>query len=345
VRLAAIFSVLACGVTAAMWLRVSPVLGNTGYAPAIGLVAGALLCGLLLDRWSYKAALILGLLLLSGGLWRLVLGPSSPIVIVLTSGALTAGAAMSMVAANALILSSTALSDASALAVLNVVLPVGMLCNPILSPAAISCAAAILATGSLACAVLMPMPPGVPSSQPETAAAPRLVVLMAVLALYGVYEGAIWNCLVEFFGDVKVLEKNDAWLVLSYGVPLGLIVGRIGSARILTNLTPSRVVRMSALTMVFAAGLMMQARSPSAAWMAAFCLGVTMSPVLPSTLAMAFRAVPRVRGLAMGVVFACGAIGVAASGPAIAGLSQRYTLPMALLLLPAVSLAMALISR
>ena len=344
-KLAAILSVLACGVTAAMWLRVSPVMGDTAFAPAVGLVVGSLICGLLLDRWSYKAALILGLAMLSVGLWRLVLGPSSHVTLILSAGVVTAGAGMTMVAANAVILPATVLRPGSALAVLNVVLPVGMLCNPVLSPAVISYAAATLASVSLACAVLMPMPPAAALETAPGKTAPGPAAIMLVFLLYGLFEGTIWNQLVKFFGAIAVLDRTDSWEVLSYGVPLGLMIGRIGSARILANVAPSAVLRIGGVAMAFAAGLLLLAHSPSACWLAAFCLGITMAPALPAVLALSFRALPRRPGLGLALVVAAGALGLAASVPLVALLRERFGLPMALLLLPAAALLIAAFSR
>ena len=339
-KLAAILSVLACGVTAAMWLRVSPVMGNTNWAPPAGLIAGSFLGGMVLDRWKHKTALIIGLALLSGGLWRLLLGPASHAALLAVSGLLAAGAGISMLAASAVVIQTTVLNHASALAVVNVVLPVGMLCNPVLSPSTISYAAATLATLSLAAAIATPMPPAGDRGM-DTAAVPRLIPLMAVFALFGLYEGAIWNWLVPFFGAIRILDRPDAWQVLSYGVPLGLIVGRIGVARLLGNVKAITVLRINAAAMAFAAGLLLLARSPSASWVAAFCLGVAMSPVLPATLALSNRILPRFPGTGMGVVVASGAAGLAASIPVVELLSARFGLPAGMLLLPAVSLPIA----
>ena len=340
-KLAAILSVLACGVTAAMWLRVSPVIGNTGWAPAAGLIGGALLGGIVLDRSRHKLALIVGLALLSGGLWRLLLGPASHLALVLGSGLVAAGAAMSMLAASAVVLQTTILSHGSALAVLNVVLPVGMLCNPVLSPSTISYAAATLATLSLAAAIATPMAEA--TDRARDGIAPHVIPLIVLFALFGLYEGVIWNWVVPFLGAIHVLDRSDAWQVLSYGVPLGLIVGRIGVARILANVKAVTVLRFNAAAMAFAAGLLLLARSPSACWVAAFCLGVAMSPVLPATLALSNRVLPRSPGMGMGVVFASGAIGLAASVPLIEALSARFGLPGAMLLLAATPLPMALV--
>jgi fucose permease len=97
--------------------------------------------------------------------------------------------------------------------------------------------------------------------------------------------------------------------------------------------------------MAFATALLLLARSPSAAWVASFAVGIAMAPVLPTALAMAGEALPRWPAVGMGIALAAGWLGVAVSSPLIARIADRSSLPTAMLMLPALSLAMALLAR
>jgi len=302
-------------------------------------VAGSLVWGLLVGDGNRKAALIAGLLLLSTALWCFILDPTDT-ALRLVCGAAAAGAGMTILGASAVILSATVLTHSSALAVLYLVLPVGMLCNPVLSPETLRYVAATLATISLASAIAMPMPLARPNTR-ELAKPGLLILTVLFLAAFGFFEGAVWNWLAPFFIEVRIVDQHDGWLVLSYCVPLGLIVGRIGAARLLGNVAPLKVAAIASLAMAFAAGMMLVARTPSAAWIAAFCLGVTIGPVLPAALGIAYRASPRRPALGMSLPFAAGSIGAASCISSIRMLTDRFGLSIALLTLPAAALLMA----
>jgi fucose permease len=331
--------------TAAAWLRLAPGLESVGVAPGIGLVGGSLIGGWLIRRGSHKAALVAGLALLGAALWCLAAVPAAQSLAAvpaaqswmrLASGALGLGVGMAFLAANASVpAASGEISGqrATALTLLNLPLPAGVLLNPILSPVNMLRLAAVVATVALATAVGMSMPPretGVEVTRPAT---PLLALL---LFLYVLCEAGTWTWMVRYMGAARVLDGETAWLILSYGLPLGLMVGRAGCARILVNVAPPTVVRFAAYTMTFATALLLLARSPSASWTAAFVVGIAMAPVLPTVLAMAGDA------LAMGMVLAAGWIAVVASTPLIAWIAGRSSLPTAMLLLPVLSLGMAL---
>jgi fucose permease len=335
VRPAAILGILACGTTAAAWLRLAPGLDSVGAAPGIGLVGGSLIGGWLIRRGSGKAALVAGLALLGVALWCMAAVPAAQVWMRLASGALGLGVGMAFLAANASVPAAAASSGhrATALTLLNLSLPAGVLLNPILSPATMLRLAAVVATVALAAAAGMSMPPR------ETGAAekrPARSFLALLLFLYVVCEAGTWTWMVRYMGAAHVLDGQTAWLILSYGLPLGLMVGRAGCARILVNVAPWTVVRFAAYAMTFATALLLLARSPSASWIAAFVVGIAMAPVLPTLLAMAGDA------LAMGMVLAAGWIAVVASTPLIAWIAERSSLPAAMLLLPVLSLGMAL---
>jgi MFS family permease len=323
-----------------MWMRLLPQFEGTSIVAPAGLIAGSLLCGFLIDRWNHKGALVAGLSLLSAGLWLLTLAPHLGILISCIT--ICVGAGMSALAANAFVLPLNHSGRPPALALLNLLLPVGFLCSPILSPAAISYSAAIVATLALACATVtfMPRPElrDVPAVPPGIG---RILMLALILAMYGFLESAIWTWHPHFFNVAGILDEHDGWLVMSYCVPLGLIIGRAGYSRVLLNLGAAPVLHIGSLTTAFATALMLLAHSPAAAWTATFLVGVAASPILPVALAVSYGSIQKLPAMSMAVVLSAGFLGVAVSTPIIRQLSGAYTLPTALVILPVLSIAMS----
>jgi MFS family permease len=320
--------------TAALWLRPqSAVPDGAGVAVVAGLMAGSLAAGWLIDRTRRKAALVCGTAVLAAALWGLAAAPASPAVMRLAMGALGLGAGMAFLAANALVWAAAAGNRAGALSLLNLPLPVGVLLNPVLAPEIALPASAALATLALAfaLAVWTPLPPPAPA---PLEAQPPLPVSALLLFLYAVCEAATWIWLAEYWRVAHVLEIRTAWLIVSCGVPLGLIAGRAGASRVLVKVAPMVVVRFAGFAMAFAAALVLLARSPSACCVAVFVVGLAMAPVLPAAL-------PRRPATGMGIALAAGWLGMGASLPLISWIAGRSSLPTAMLLLPALSLAIA----
>jgi hypothetical protein len=326
--------------TAAVWLRLSPSLDSVGVAPAIGLVAGTLMAGAMGQR-RQKAALVAGLGLLAAALWRLAAVPAAQWWMGLISGALGLGIGMAFLTANAVVSAASPGSRATSLTLLNLPLPAGVLLNPVVSPETMVRATAAVATLALIAAAWRPSAPSANVSREIGAGRNRRAVahLGPLLFLYVVCEAATWNWLVRYMGAAHVLDRETAWLILSYGLPLGLMVGRAGCSRMLVKIAPATVVRMASFTMAFATALLLLARSPSACWIAGFLVGLAMSPVLPATLAMAGD------GLGMGMVLAAGWIGLAVSSPLIAWIAERSSLPTAMVLLPVFSFGTAALTE
>ena len=339
-RTAASLAVLACGMAAAPWLRLGP---SAEDAPAVaavaGLIAGSLIAGVLIDRARRRAALVCGLAVLGVALWCLAAGIVAPAGPHFLLGALGLGAGMSFLAANALVWAAAPGSRAAALCLLNLPLPVGGILNPFLTPETALLAAAALATVALAIALWAPMPPPAPAP-PEVRPATSLLALVPFM--YAVCEAASWHMLAAFWRVAHVLGLVTAYLIVSYGVPLGLIVGRAASARLASAIAPLTLLRFAAFAMAFATALMLLARSPSAACVAAFVVGLAMAPVLPTLLALAGGALPRRPATGMAIALAAGWLGVAASAPLISWIADRSNGHLAMLLLPLLSLGIAL---
>jgi len=336
-KIAAGLAILACGF-AAVWM-------SLWRAPAdplplcAGLAAGSLLAGWLVDRWRPKPVLVAGLLLLGAASRCLAAIPRFDAWPRLWMGALGLGAGMTLVAANALVPAAARGGRAATLNLLNLLLPVGAVFSAAFGPDPVArLATLVCAVAALGGALWTRAPAPPESAAAETRPAIPLVALL--LFLYAACEAAIWSRLVAYMSAVKVLAPETSWQILCYGLPLGLIAGRVWSARLLANVAPPRVLRFASLAMTFSTPLLLLARSPSASWIAGFLVGVAMAPVLPTTLAMASDALSRRPATGMGIALAAGALGLAASGPLIAWIASRSSLPTAMLILPVLSLGM-----
>jgi predicted MFS family arabinose efflux permease len=339
VKAAASLAILACGFAAAMWWCAWPAPGGARPELGMGLVAGSLTAGPLIDRRSRKAVLIAGLALLGGASWGLTAAPDAwmrPLV-----AALGLGAGMTLLAGNALVCAAGGANRAQSLNLIGILLPVGAILTPAFGTGSLALAAGVVSAVALAVAAWTPMAGRAPL---ETAAAgkrPAIPLLALLLFLYAACEAGVWGWLVEYWGVARVLDHLTAWLILCYGLPLGLMAGRAASARLLAAIAPLTLLRFAGLAMAFATGLMLLARSPSASCVAAFAVGLAMAPVLPTTLAVAAGALPGRPATGMGMALAAGWLGMAASSPLIAWIAGRSSLQTAMLLLPVLSLAAA----
>jgi len=91
---------------------------------------------------------------------------------------------------------------------------------------------------------------------------------------------------------------------------------------------------------------MLQSANPKTAWILVFLGGVAMAPVFPTTLAVVGDRFKDMTATAMGVAITCGWLGLVVSSPIIGSVAgdDPKKLKTALLLLPAVSVVMVVVS-
>jgi fucose permease len=362
--LAAVLAMLVYGIVAATWGNLSPTLAFTGAQAgtiamwqAIGLMAASISVGPLIDRKGKKVALLAGLSLISISLWWLASARGDYHTVLILLAVLGLGGGMVMTGANTLVSDIARSRRASALNLLNLFFGLGGLVTPLITAdilggnAARMCTvAAAMATVTLAINAVtrMPKPTGERAFQaPEMgslAGRPALYLLSLSLFLYVACEVGVWNWLVKYLSDVRKLDPTNARHILSLGFALGLAVGRLVISRILLNLPALQVTLGGAVAMAVTTFWMLESTSPSAAWVAVFCAGMAMAPVFPTTLAMVGDAFPRMTATAMGMVIACGWLGLAVSSPIIGGVANSSSLQTGLLLLPAFSVAMIVVN-
>jgi fucose permease len=123
------------------------------------------------------------------------------------------------------------------------------------------------------------------------------------------------------------------------------LVGRVAVSPVLINVRPVLVLLASSIGMVVTTYLMLRTSKTIAAGILVFLAGVSMAPVFPTTLAMVGDVFPKMASTALGIVVACGWLGLAVSSRiigAIAG-NDPKRLSQALLLIPASSIVMVVV--
>jgi fucose permease len=210
---------------------------------------------------------------------------------------------------------------------------------------------AVLTAGTLMYSVATKMPP--PSSERVVKSgevgrllgSPTLLLLAAFLFLYVAAEVGVWNWLVKH-RTAQGMDESRAKNILSLGFALGLLIGRVAVSPILIKVKAETVTLFASVLMAVTTFAMLQTTDPFLVGAAVFCAGLAMAPVFPTTLAMVGNAFPKGTATAMGLVITCGWTGLVVSSPiigAIAGTDPK-ALKTALLLLPAVSVAMIIVN-
>lgn len=362
--LAAILGILVYGIVAATWGTLNPTLGfndaqmgSIALAQAIGLIVASVSVGPLIDLKGKKTAMVSGLALISLSFWTLPNAGNDFTLVVIALAILGLGGGIVVTGANMLASDVNEARRASTLNLLNVFFGLGGLLTPFITAnilggnAVTMCyVAAILATITLIVNIATPMPKptgerGFKASEIGVVVGrPALYLLSLSLFLYVSCEVGVWNWLAPYLNQVRKLDKSTALNILSLGFALGLLVGRVVVSRILIKVSALTVTLGAAIAMAVTTFMTLQSATPTTAWIAVFCAGLSMAPMFPTTLAMVGDAFPRMTATAMGIVITSGWIGLAVSSPIIGNVAHSSSLQEALLLLPAFSVAMILVN-
>lgn len=368
--LAAVLAIFVYGLIAAMLGTILPDLskrfslspkqnGNIAMAQGIGLMLGSFFIGPLVDTQGKK----LGLLLALGLIALALLGLRSAVGYTIIAGSmliLGIGGGSLVTAAFALAgdIKIESLSTAGVFNLLNLFFGLGGLLTPLLAAKVfnnnsgrLTVFAAALALITLVIHSMTPMaaPSGQVSFQvsqvSELLGNPALLLLAAFLFLYVAAEVGVWNWLARHLIAQGVPEKN-AITILSLGFALGILLGRVAVAPVLSSVSPERVLTGAAVLMALTTYGMLQTRAPNVAWAAVFLAGIAMAPVFPTTLAVVGGKFPAMAATATGIATTAGWFGLVVSSPIIGSVAGEdpTRLKTALLLLPAFSVLMAVIS-
>ncbi|MEP7367610.1 MAG: MFS transporter [Acidobacteriota bacterium] len=368
--LAAVLAIFVYGLIAAMLGTILPDLskrfslspkqnGNIAMAQGIGLMVGSFFIGPLIDTQGKKPGLLLALALIAAALFGLKSAKGysiiagSMLLLGIGGGSLVTGA---FALAGDIHIES--LTTGGVFNLLNLFFGLGGLITPLLAArlfnnnsGSLTMFAAALAGITLVIHALTPM--AAPSGQVafqasqvgELLANSELLMLAAFLFLYVAAEVGVWNWLARHLISQGVPEKS-AITVLSLGFALGILLGRVAVAPILSSVSPEHVLTGSAIFMAITTFAMLQTSSPNLAWGMVFLAGLAMAPVFPTTLAVVGGKFPATAATATGIATTAGWLGLVVSSPIIGSVAgdDPKRLKTALLLLPAFSVLMIVIS-
>ncbi len=360
---AAIVAIFVYGVIAAMLGTIMPTFklsdkqnGNVALAQAIGLIIASVSVGPLIDNKGKKVGLVLGLGLSAVGLFALPSTGGEYLPLMGCLLLLGLGGGIIVTAGNALVSDINPERRGSTLNFLNLFFGLGAFATPFISAnllggdAVMLCyLAAILTSVAFVVHATTPMPPpsgerGFKGSEVGLVIGrPALWLLALFLFLYVAAEVGVWNWLAKYLIAQGIPEAR-ALNILSLGFALGLLIGRVVVSRILMKVAAPTVTLFSAALMAITTYLMLKTNDPTIATIAVFCAGLAMAPVFPTTLAMVGDAFPRMTATAMGIVITSGWVGLAVSSRIIGTVADSSGLGTALMVIPAVSVAMILVN-
>jgi fucose permease len=165
--------------------------------------------------------------------------------------------------------------------------------------------------------------------------APVFWVLGVMLFLYVSAEVGVWNWMARHL-IAQGTGESTAFNIIGLGFALGITLGRVAVAPVLTSVTPQVVTLGASAAMIVTLLVALRAKSPMMAGGAVFCAGLAMAPMFPTVLAMASKAFPGVEATAMGLCQTFGWTGLAVSSGIIGAIAggDPKRLKQALLILP-----------
>lgn len=368
--LAAILAIFTYGIIAAMLGTILPDLskrfsltpkqnGNIAMAQAIGLMIGSFTVGPLMDVEGKKIGLLLGLGLIVVALFglRAAAGYGSVALFMFVLG--TGGGAI-VTGGNTLppFIHLGSLTTGGVFNVLNLFFGLGGLVTPLIaanlfknqSGRLLMFAASLgIVTFVVNAITQMPGASGEVAFQAsmvsDLLAKPALLALALMLFLYVACEVGVWNWLVRHL-IAQGVPEGKALTILSLGFALGLLLGRVVVSRVLTDVSPERVLFGSGVLMAITTFFMLQSKGDTVAWVTVFLAGVAMAPVFPTTLSVVNARFPQTAATAVGIAATAGWLGLVVSSPIIGGIAgdDPRRLKKALLVLPAFSIVMAVVA-
>lgn len=365
--LAAILAIFVYGMIAAMLGTILPDLskkfslspkqnGTIAMLQAIGLVIASISVGPLIDTQGKKIGIVIGLALVAVALFALPKskGYGSILAYIFILGI---GGGIIVTGANAIASDIDEARRGSVLNFLNLFFGLGGLATPFISANLLSrdsvklCyLTAFLTVLTLGVNLIAPIPgaAAVASAGPnfgELLSSPILLMLSLMLFLYVAAEVGVWNWLVRHL-VAQGIPESKALNTLSLGFALGLLLGRVAVSPILISVPAKQVTLAASVVMAITTFMMLRAKTPVNAGIWVFLAGIAMAPMFPTTLAMVGDNFKTGTATAMGIAITCGWLGLVASSPVIGGIAGEdpRKLKSALLLLPAVSVALVLVN-
>ena len=318
--------------------------GNIALTQAVGLIAASIFAGPLIDSQGTKAGLMLGLGLAA---LALLLLPRATGYGSIMGYLLLLGLGGGCIVTGAFALAgSMGGNTARTFNLVNLFFGLGGMATPFIAAnlfkknaTKLCFFAGLLAAATFVFHGITAMPPakiGFELSKiGSVVGAPVFWVLGVMLFLYVSAEVGVWNWMARHL-IAQGTGESTAFNIIGLGFALGITLGRVAVAPVLTSVTPQVVTLGASAAMIVTLLVALRAKSPMLAGGAVFCAGLAMAPMFPTVLAMASKAFPGVEATAMGLCQTFGWTGLAVSSGiigAIAGGDPRR-LKQALLILP-----------
>jgi fucose permease len=173
---------------------------------------------------------------------------------------------------------------------------------------------------------------------------PKLIIFSLLLFFYVACEVGVWNWLKSYLIISAGFSPSSAGGLVSYGFALGMLLGRLAASRIPARFPGTSIILTAGVFISITTFATLHLHSTIALTIAVFSTGLAMAPVFPTALALVADAFPRSAATAMGIAITSGWLGLAVSSPIIGHIAAISTLQQALLLLPACSVTMVLVT-
>lgn len=326
--------------------------GNIALVQALGLIAASIFAGPVIDSQGTKAGLLLGLGLAA---LALLLLPRSSGYGFIALCLLLLGLGGGCIVTGAFALAgSMGGNTARTFNLVNLFFGLGGMATPFIAANLFKKNATALCyfAGSVAALtfcfhVVTAMPPatvGYKLSQAgDVIASPVFWLLGAMLFLYVSAEVGVWNWMARHL-IAQGISESKALNTLGLGFALGITLGRVAVAPVLTSVAPKFVTLGAAALMVVTLLVALRTKDAVVAGIAVFCAGLAMAPVFPTVNSMASEAFPKVQATAMGLCQTFGWTGLAVSSGIIGAIAggDPKRLKKALLILPLFSVLIVL---
>ncbi|MBA2302960.1 MAG: MFS transporter, partial [Acidobacteria bacterium] len=323
-------------------------------ALSCGLVVASLAAGYALDRYGKKVVLCSAVSLVIVSL-VLLEGVATLPVMAFLAFCLGAGGSAVVTGAHALIADLNPTHRAASLNLLDVFFGIGAFVTPfaIVPLQARGGLAAVLFTlAGLAAVVLVyllattfPAPmQGRGFAFADAAAvarSPLFLVPALIVFLYVGTEQSVWDWQITYFMRQLSMDNVAAARVLSI-FPIAIMLGRLGTNRLLMRVSPTPVLLVSTIGATVCFAVVMLATTAGFAAAALLVCGLFMASIFPTALGIVSSRFPTASGTAMGLAITGGWLGSVAVSPLFGWVAQQTDFSRAYLVIVGSAAVMAI---
>jgi fucose permease len=322
---------------------------------SLGILAGSLVFGPVIDRYGYRAVLLLGAFGVGLGLAAIAVAPSdrilAPAMVVFgfAGGLLNGGT-------NALVADITPKERGSGLALLGMFFGVGAFGVPLLLGVALRWATYPAIVGAMAALVVVPLADFLLVEFPAPKQAqgfpirragallkdPTVLLIGLLLFMQSGMEITLGGWSALFVREVLGLSEDRSILTLSL-FWAGMVVARLVLSRLLRSRSPAAVFPAFLTVALAGAGVMLARQTPASAGLGLFLLGAGLSAGFPILLGLLGGVYQDLTGTAFSAVFVMALVGGSTISYVTGLMGDRFGLRAALLVVPLCVVAQGLL--